>query len=475
MSAFWPLALFFAFSSLAFGCMEGWSIATCEVILFLGAAVVGWNNREFWSVPKRLWLPALLVVALIIIGLVQLVPLPASWWETVGSDRYTRYTEGAEAERLLHTDAYRRDPFGPEAEKPLPPETWTPQTPPLPKWIPASFTPVATGRALLALAAGLCLILLLESVAEESRRRLRTLGVLLGLLGLFIAGVALIQHQEAARTTLLWIRESRWAPQAFGPFVNPNHGAAFINLTLPILYFLLWRYSHTRHTKTDQLGIRVVCFALLGVHLAALIVGGSRGSALSLLLYPVAWIIHIGGRRNSKWTLVVALLLLCTLVGAAIFVVHIGLVSDDGRMASNAAMPLHKPLLGHGIASFGERWPALVSGLPLLSVLRNDHLENEYLEVYFEAGAAPILLSALFACSVLYLAFRLAQEGAASFWLAPALVAETARAGVDFPARVFPLVGGFLLVCLLGMVALESQLSPRGLRQRALQNREEDE
>ena len=119
VSAFWPLALFFAFSSFAFGCMEGWSIATCEVILFLGAAWVGWRRDDFWRLPSKLKWPALLVLCLTGIGVLQLVPLPASTWRALGAERVAIFDEGAKAEALLHTAGYLQDPFGTKTEKEL--------------------------------------------------------------------------------------------------------------------------------------------------------------------------------------------------------------------------------------------------------------------------------------------------------------------------------------------------------------------
>ena len=115
MISFWTLVVFMCFSSFAFGCMENWSIATCEVILFVGAALAGWKDPTFWRWPKRLWMPALLVASLVVIGVIQLIPLPVSVWRHFKAERVLIYDEGAQAEALLHTDAYTRDPFAPES------------------------------------------------------------------------------------------------------------------------------------------------------------------------------------------------------------------------------------------------------------------------------------------------------------------------------------------------------------------------
>lgn len=464
VSAVWPLALFLVFSSLAFGCMEDWSIATCEVILFLGAAVVGWSSRDFWSVPRRLWLPALLLAVLFVIGLAQLVPLPASWWKAVGSDRYSRYTEGAEAENLLHTDAYRIDPFGPDADKPLPAESWTPVTPPVPRFIPATFTPAATGQALLALAAGLCLILLLERLAEEEPQRLRQLLWVCGGLGLFITAVALVQSTDLGRTHILWLRPSSRADIAFGPFVNENHGIAFVNLAMPALYYLLWRASGSTRHRLDRWGIRVVVLSVWGLQVVAVGLAHSLGGLLALGFYPAMAFFRWLPRRRAVLGAATAgaVLALVAIVWASAWW---GLVPNHGRLRLLRDLPSAHWLAGSGMGSFGERYPAVATDLVMLDAVHYSHLENEYGQVCFEAGVVPALLGLIVCCAVLYLTARLTLESAAAFWLAPAMAGEALRCSGDFSMHCFPIVGAFLLLCIAGMVAIER--GDHGGRERA--------
>lgn len=446
--------------------MEGWAIATCEALLLVGAAAVGWTSHDFWRVPKRLWLPALLVVVLIAIGLLQLVPLPASWWQAAGSERYARFAEGAQAEALLHSDAYRADPFGPQKAPPR--ENWTPLTPKPPSWIAASFTPAATGRALLALAAALCLILLLERLAEEGKGRLRRLGWVAGTMGLLVALVALVEYQNKAREALLWIRLTPHAAGAFGPFVNPNHGEAFVNVALPLLYYLIWRVSCSQKKRADRVGMRVVALALLVLHVTVLSVSHSRGAFLALSLYPLAWIARKSGTPQHNLRRAMAAGYLALLIAVMVFGFWTGLATDHGRIVMDLSVPRSDFFLGHGLNSFEERFPAEVSNLPIIGgPCRNTHLENEYLQLFFEGGLLPAFCGLLTGAAVIYLAFRLALEGRAAFWLAPALTGEALHASVDFTGHVFPIVGVILLACILGMVALEGNGDYAPLRGRS--------
>ncbi len=446
--------------------MEGWAIATCEALLLAGAAVVGWTNPGFWHVPRRLWLPALLAGVLLVTGLIQLAPLPSSWWKAAGSERYTRFTEGAEAEALLHSAAYRQDPFGPQ--NPVPEENWAPQTPKPPAWLPASFTPPATARALLALAAALCLVLLLERLGEEGRGRLRALGWVAGAMGLLVALVALVEYQDKARQALLWVRLTPRASSAFGPFVNPNHGEAFVNLALPLLYYLIWRAAYALKKRADRVGLRITALAIFALHAAVLTVSHSSGAFLALSLYPLAWIARRSSGKKSVWRKPAAVAYVLLLAVAIVYGFWSGLFSDHGRIEFDRSVPFNHLLLGHGLNSFEERFPAEAQNLPLTGApVRNTHLENEYLQLFFEGGLLPALCAMAMGAAIIYLACRLVMEGRAVFWLAPAMAGETLHAAVDFTGHVFPIVATMLLACLLGIYALEGNANGHVAARRA--------
>ncbi len=438
------LSVFFAFSSFAFGCMEGWAIATCEVILLLGAAWAGRRDREFWRWPRRLWLPALLVVVLGAIGVLQLVPLPTFLWRAVHAERVAVYDEGARAESLLRSDPYRVDPFSPDAGKPLPADPSPLLTPAAPSWLPASFAPMDTARALVALCAGLCLILLLERLSSD-RENLKRLLTVVGVLGVAVAAVALVQYTEK-RTHLLWVRPSAWAERAFGPFVNANHGEAFVNLAFPCLYYLLWRRSKHERKLANRWGLRVLMAGLFGFHVVLLAVSHSHAAFLALALYPVAVLLHYGWK--GKPVLAVAGILgFVALAVGVVTVARLGMVTSHGRWPLLENVPLRHFVVGQGLGSFEARFPAVATDYPLTFTTKvNTHLENEYGQVFFEAGLLPLLLALLGAAWVVFLCVCGLRWGHACFWLAPALVSETAHAAVDFTGHVFPVVGAFLLL-----------------------------
>ena len=446
MIALAVLSLFFAFSSFAFGCMEGWSIGVCEVLLLGGVALAGWRDRSLWCWPRRLGLPALFVAALAGVGLLQLVPLPAGLWRACRAERVAIYDEGDKAEALLRSDAYRWDAF---SSAPAPParDASPALTPAAPGWIPASFTPLATVRSLLALAAAFCLILLLERVARDEQR-LQKLLFVVGGLGLAVALVALVQYAEP-KSKLLGIRASPFAYRAFGPFVNPNHGEAFVNLTLPLLYYLLWRRSLREAGLGNRWGLRALMAGIFILHVVLLAFSHSRGAFLALALYPLAILGHWAFKGSrAAWTAVVLYALV--LAAGVFFALATGAIFESGRVELNANVPARHFLIGQGLGSFEARFPAVVTDFPLAYTTKvNTHLEDEYLQTFFEAGLLPALLLLAAAGWALVLALRGVRLGRASFWLAPALAGETAHAAVDFTGHVFPVVGAYLLLWLM--------------------------
>jgi hypothetical protein len=470
MLAFWTLVVFFCFSSFAFGCMEPWSIATCEVILFVGAGFAGWKDRTFWRWPKHFTLPALLVLSLVAVGAIQLVPLPVSVWRHFQAERVLIYDEGIQAEALLHTDAYTKDPFAPEAPTssnsqlsiqnsplPSPPSNsqlgihnsalpWTPLTPPAPSWIPPTFTPMATARGLIAVLAAGCLIMLLQKVSEDAWA-LKALALIVGVLGLLVALVALAQYTEKP-SAILWVRASQYAKQAFGPFVNPNHGEAFVNLTFPLLYFLLWHKSLKERKTGNRYGLRVLIAGLFFLHIVLIAISHSRGAYLSLALYPLAYLLH-KGLRNRRWALALAGLYAAAVVGLAIFLWWSGLIGDSGRLRLDLNVPARHFFAGNGLNSFDERWPSVVTDLPMLGSTHNTHLENEYLQLFFEAGSLPAILGLAAGFCALLLSWKGLTLGHSVYWLTPAFVGETLHASVDFIGHVFPILAAYLLIWII--------------------------
>jgi hypothetical protein len=440
--SFIVLAVFFVFTSFAFGCMENWSIATAEVILFLGAGISGYLNRDFWSFPKRLKAFALFVLVLIVVAVVQLIPLPVSFWNFADKDRIVAYEEGLQSEELLQSEKYRTDPFG-KTVIPAEAERYTPK---MPEWLTLSHAPMSTFKALVALFAGLCLILLIEDLAREGDSYLRRLAIIAGLSGLAVGMIALVGKSLEKKTHILGIRESERATNAFGPFVNGNHGEAFINLTFPLICYMIWRKSKDAKKTSDLWGMRLLTFAFVFLQGALVFSGTSRGNFLTVALVPVAGLMHLGLYGKKKTALVLGLFILLLLAGGGWFMVQDGLLSSHVRNQMNANVMDSLSFAGKGLNSFEETFPASVEKWYLGLPMRNEFLENEYLQLFYEGGILPFIGAVALCFYVIYQAAALLFVRGGRFWLLPPLVAESLRASFDMSFHVFPLVAVFLLI-----------------------------
>lgn len=302
---------------------------------------------------------------------------------------------------------------------------------------------MATTRGLVAVLAAGCLLLLLQKVSEDARA-LKVLALCVGVLGLLVAFVALIQYADKP-AEILWVRTSQYAAGAFGPFVNPNHGEAFVNLTFPLLYFLLWHRSLKEKMRGNRYGLRVFIVGLFALHVTLIVISHSRGAYLSLALYPLAFLLH-KGLRGQRWALAGAWLYATAVMGLALFILWVGLLGDSGRLHLYQNVPLSHLVAGNGLNSFDERWPSVITDLPLLDPVHHTHLENEYLQLFFEAGTLPALLGLVVGAWAIAWAWKGLTATRATFWLAPAFVGETIHAGADFIGHVFPILAAYLLI-----------------------------
>ncbi len=439
--SFLVLAAFFVFTSFAFGCMEPWSIATAEVMLFLGAAVSGFTSRDFWSFPKRLRAFALFVIVLIIIAVIQLIPLPISFWNFADKDRVAAYEEGRMSEELLQSQKYRINSLD-RTEIPAETQRYTPQ---MPRWLTLSLSPMSTFKALIALLSGLCLILLVEDLSRTGESYLRKLALIAGLSGLAIGMIALVGKSLEKKTHILGIRESDRAANAFGPFVNGNHGEAFVNLTFPLICYLIWRKSKDARKTSDIWGMRLTILAFLFLQFALVFSGLSRGNLLAISILPVAGLLHAGIGTKNKLVLVTGIGLLIVFSGLGMFLVQDGLLSSPVRSQMNLNVVDDISWCGNGINTFQETFPATVNRWFTKAPMKNENLENEYLQVLYEGGMLPFLAAVFLAGHVLIECVKVLFVRGGRFWLVAPLLAESIRAYFDMSFHVFPLVAVFLL------------------------------
>src|SRR5262249_11990439 len=107
-----------------------------------------------------------------------------------------------------------------------------------------------------------------------SRRRLIALGGLLTIFGLALAIFALVQH-FTWNGKLYWFRPNTVSTSAFGPFVNHNHFAGYMELLIPLPIGLIMSGAVRRETRL----LYGFAAAAMGI---ALVASLSRGGMISL-------------------------------------------------------------------------------------------------------------------------------------------------------------------------------------------------
>ena len=151
--------------------------------------------------------------------------------------------------------------------------------------------PYATTQELLRLAA-YCILFFLTTQAFRTRGEKEALVWVLMALCFAVSLLGIIQHFTAEKQ-IYWMSSLNVQNDSFGPFVNRNHFAGFVELTLPVaLAQLIFR------------GLRRDAFPLLVllaiVPLSALILSGSRGGIIGFVLEVSLLALMARMRRGEK-------------------------------------------------------------------------------------------------------------------------------------------------------------------------------
>jgi O-antigen ligase len=221
----------------------------------------------------------------------------------------------------------------------------------------------------------------------------------------FVVSVQGILQNFTFNGKLYWFREMRYSAAPFGPYVNRNHFAGFVELIIPTgLAILLLRAE-----KRDHLPM-VLLFTLLP--LGALFLSASRGGMVAVLLESCVALILVFLCRQSRQQLAV-LAILMLLAGGLITWLGAGSALD--RFSSLRQMEASEtrrsemlrdtwkifrdhPITGIGMGALQVTFPqyeTLYDGKVV------QHTHNDYAEALAETG----MIGGLFGASFLLLLF----------------------------------------------------------------------
>jgi O-antigen ligase/tetratricopeptide (TPR) repeat protein len=430
--------LLVAFSPWAFGGAE--SFSTFILAIGLSAGLVLWAIRVLieWKIAVRNCPVAWCLVALIAVGLWQIVPLPRK----------------AIAEISPNTASFYQNLLPAEPESVLPPDESAPVRPQPGNTI--SFYPWETTETVVDLLAILGLFVLVQNNIANIGF-LRRLSCLCLLNASALALFAIIQFYSSPHDRLFW-KFTVAAGQVFGPFVCRNHFPFYTNisigLSLGLLFSALFKHKNADldpyknqllPSKTNRrLGAasaktRTSYFAIAGqaladsfrlvfshpaflwiassiaIVLAATVLSASRGGFVSICISLVILLfLRITVLPSIRGLLAVILL---AAVGATAFFAWLGPGRIDHQITERwrggaledrlplwtAAWPLvgEFPVLGTGYGTFQFVEPIHRGvGAESLRMFTFDHAHNEYLEALVEGGIVRLALTLLAICLV---------------------------------------------------------------------------
>jgi O-antigen ligase len=298
-----------------------------------------------------------------------------------------------------------------------------------------SANPFFTRIELLRFAAYFIVFFLCAQVFRE-RADLVKLAWFLVLLGFSVGLLAIIQH-FTSENTIYWIRHLEQSGDIFGPYVNRNHFAGFVELVVPVgLALLVFR------------GVRRDLFLITGlmtiVPIGALILSGSRGGIVCFAFEVGVLALLARTRKGLEGATLIAV----AFVGLAslAFIAWLGAGKAIERFSntrigdvtlSRRASMFHgaehiffdHPVKGVGLGTIITVFPGYDRGYDGLVV---DHVHNDYIEALAETGILGGLCGIAFLC----LLFRGAQRS---------FVAEQGHFSLALHAGAIAAVCGILL------------------------------
>lgn len=235
----------------------------------------------------------------------------------------------------------------------------------------------------------LAILLFLAVQSFETLEHWRGFVWFLLVLGFFVSVLGILQH-FTFNGKMYWFRELRYGGVPFGPFVNRNHFAGFVELVAPLGLAILF----LRAERRDQLPlVAVLTLPAIG----ALFLSASRGGIVSFLL-EVGLVMVMAFLRRHGTNQLVAAAVVVLLAGGLVSWLGVGAALDrfsayqklEVTEARRAEMSrdtwrifLDHPFMGTGLGTLQDvfpRYESLYDG----SLVQHSH--DDYLEGLAETG-----------------------------------------------------------------------------------------
>jgi O-antigen ligase len=208
-------------------------------------------------------------------------------------------------------------------------------------------------------------------------------------LGFFVSIFGILQHLTP-NGKIYWVREIRSGVMPFGPYVNRNHFAGFIEMVIPVAMVPLVLGK----VRRERLFL-VALFAVIPI--VALLLSASRGGIVSFAVQLIILFLLLLVRRvRGKHMMVGGMVVLCAMLVVSwigvqeVLTRFAGIQSLEVSAGKRAAMRqdtwrlfLDHPLLGTGLGTFEMVFPPYDS---LYDAKIVNHAHIDYLEALAETG-----------------------------------------------------------------------------------------
>jgi tetratricopeptide (TPR) repeat protein len=417
------LAVLVVFSPIAIGSVNPWAFGIVEMIIF--GLIIVWMAclaaqgaaRSFPGL-RSLLIPAALFIALIIF---QLLPMPAAIGRMLSPATYRLYAISLPG--WPYSDAYPLSPAVASHKEVLP--SAPAFLDPVWRWRPIAIAPSLATVAALKLLSYIALFFVVvwyplraDRHSRMERRFCRRMLKIVLVTGLIVGCIGLVERAFWNGAILWFYVPYDWGqprpesvPRATGPFVNPDHFAAYLNLILPMALAGMLSYSFLSRWRSSRAPFRLFCLAAASVLTSAIALSLSRGGWIAGLLATsiVVWGASLAYRserrdRSGIWLRVPAVLwvglMLCLVAGAAFYEVPAAPTAVDARLEQTVADPDFSsrigywrdalaivrdfPVFGVGLGCFQDVFPRYQSPPWQQASVREAH--NDYIELAADTG-----------------------------------------------------------------------------------------
>ena len=419
------------FSPLAFGSVEPWAYSIIEItVIFLTLIwlIKIWmkssvKNRDtnpstfsldYLKTPLNL--PMLILVGFI---LFQLIPLPEPVLKAVSPNTHKIYIESQNAINQISNEQL-------SSEKSTGARS-------------LSLNTHATKNELYKIIAyALLFFLIINNI--NSFKKIRRILTYIVIFAFSLSLFAIIQ-KLTWNGKIFWFRELRYGGSPFGPYVNHNNYAGYMEMVIPLAIGLIFLSKDIN--KKLMLGFMTIVMA------GTVFMSLSRAGMVSLICSLVFLSLMMSLSKNPKHRFPIVFLIVISLL---LFLGYIGILSDSlnriftltepDKLSQEMRPKVWKdslyyfkdfPIFGSGLGTFENVFPKYKS---FANQITFSHAENEYLQALTECGALGFLIILWGIIIFFKTIFRYAKKDLMTLCLFTSVVAIAIHSLFDFNLHI---------------------------------------